>query len=77
MQADMVLEKELRGLRLDPQATGSELRHWVLVEPTPTVTYFLKQTHTYSDKTIPLNSATPYELMGVNSIPITIPASFC
>ena len=27
MQADMVLEKELRVLYLDPQATGSELRH--------------------------------------------------
>ena len=28
MQAHMVLEKELRVLHLDPQATGSGLRHW-------------------------------------------------
>ena len=33
MQADMVLEKELRVLHLDSQATDSGLRHWVWLEP--------------------------------------------
>ena len=34
IQADMELEKELRGLHLDMQATGSKLRHWTwLVKP--------------------------------------------
>ena len=28
VQADMVMENELRVLHLDPQATGSELYHW-------------------------------------------------
>ena len=32
MQADMVLEKELRILYLDPKVTGSELRHWKKLE---------------------------------------------
>ena len=32
VQADMVLEKELRVIYLDTQATGSELRHWVWLE---------------------------------------------
>ena len=30
MQADMVLEKELRVLHLGLQATGSGLRHWAI-----------------------------------------------
>lgn len=29
VQANMKLEKELRALHLDPQATGSKMRHWV------------------------------------------------
>lgn len=29
VQADMVLEKELRVLHLDPLATGTELSQWV------------------------------------------------
>ena len=32
MQADMVLEKELRVLRFDPQGAGSDLCHWAQFE---------------------------------------------
>ena len=48
MQADMVLEKELRVLRFDPQEAGSDPCHWAQLEHRrpqnlpPTVTYFLK-----------------------------------
>ena len=38
---------------------------------TPTVTYFLQQGHTYSNKPTPSNSAIPYELIGVNYIQMT------
>jgi hypothetical protein len=54
MQADMVLEKELRvpkssqKIDLLRQLGGSSLLQWVETEPprpTPTVTYFLQQGH--------------------------------
>lgn len=71
VQADMVLEKELRVLYLYLKATG----HWVYFEhrretskPIPTVTYFRQQGHIYSNKSTPPNSATLCELMGTNSI---------
>ena len=66
MQADMVLEKQLRILHLDPQAAGDCVPHWAWFEhketskPALTVTYFLKQGHTWSKKAIPPNIATFY-----------------
>ena len=67
-----VLEKELRVLHLNLKATGHELRHWhglsiyETSKPTPTVTHFLQQGHTYLNEVTPPNSATPYEIVGVN-----------
>jgi hypothetical protein len=74
---DMVLEKELRVLHLDPMedrrglssagrmeglflpgqslSTGKDIQG-----PPPTVTHFLQQDHTYSNKAIPSNSANSY-----------------
>ena len=67
MQADTVLEKELRVLHLDPQAAERRLcatpgTAWVYEtsKSTPTVTYFLQQGNTYFNKAIPPNSAMPY-----------------
>ena len=68
MQADMVLEKELRvlaswshkqeeGLCL----TGHGLSIYKSSKPASTVTHFLQQDHTYSNKATPPNSATPLE----------------
>ena len=66
MQADMVLEEELRTSHLNlkvarnfiPQTARRRLSlpHWAELEhrtskPTPTVTYILQQGHTYSNKT--------------------------
>jgi hypothetical protein len=45
MQADMVLEKKLRVLHVDPQAAGYCVPQWVEPEtskPTPAVTNFLQ-----------------------------------
>jgi hypothetical protein len=62
MQADMMLEKELRVLHLDLKSTR---KYWLLPwaelnhrtsEPTPKVTHFLQQGHTYSNKNTPPNS---------------------
>jgi hypothetical protein len=52
IQADMVLEKDLRVLHLDPQAVGNDLM------------LFLQQDHTYSNKVTPPSSTTPYGPMG-------------
>jgi hypothetical protein len=65
MQADRVLEKELRVLHLDLQgagsncATGQGLSIWDL-KAHPLVTCFLQQGHTYSNKATPSNTATSY-----------------
>jgi hypothetical protein len=57
MQANMVLEKELRVL----QATGRELAcASETSKPTSTVTHFLQQDHTCSNKGLPPNSDIPY-----------------
>jgi hypothetical protein len=55
MQADMMLEKEVRVLHLDRQAVGRELAE--TSKPTFTVTYFPQQGHPYFNKTTPPNSA--------------------
>ena len=65
-QADMVLEKKLRVLHLEMQATGSDLGHWVWLEHIQdirhlyTVTHFLLQNLIYSNKVTALNSAIPF-----------------
>ena len=53
-QADIGLEKELKAIHLDlPVAAGDRVPHWVELEclrpqsPSPTVTHFLQQGHTY------------------------------
>jgi hypothetical protein len=55
--------EELRVLHLVPKAnrrlTPQAARRRVS-KPTPTVTHFLQQGHTYSNKTSPLNSAAPW-----------------
>ena len=65
MKADMVLE-DLRVLHIHLQATGSDLCCTLGVPSAseisrakPTVTPFLQQGHTYSNKATPHNSATP------------------
>ena len=74
MQANMVLEKETHDLYLDPQATGSELRPWAQLErrrpqsPPPTVTHFLLQVHSYSNKATPPSRDTLY---GDTVLPMT------
>ena len=65
MQANMVLEKELKVLHVDLQATGVCLtRLGLSIHETSknvsTVTYFFQQGHTYSNNSMPPNSATPY-----------------
>ena len=66
VQADMVLEKELRDLHLDGQAAERGLCHTGHSLSTgdlkahPTMTHFL-QGHIDSNKDIPPNSATPCE----------------
>ena len=65
MQADMVLEKELRVLRLDLKqqevncVTGCGLSIYETLKPASTVTPFLQQGHTYSNKVAPC--VTPYD----------------
>ena len=72
MQADLVLD-ELRVLHLDSKEARMVLQavrrlsfhtgQTLSIETSktiPTVTHFLQQGHTYSDKTTPPNSATPY-----------------
>lgn len=59
MLADMELEKELRVLYLEPQATGSELCQWVwLKHRRPQSPHFLQQGLTYFNKATPPDSAT-------------------
>ena len=66
MQADTVLEKELRVLHLDMQATGSELRPWVSLEqrlpqsPSLKVTNFFQLGHTHFSKVTPPSSSNPF-----------------
>ena len=65
MQADMMLEKALRVLHLDPQAAGEcpmecGLSIYDTSKPTSTVTHF--------DKATPPNSVTPYQPMGARYI---------
>ena len=63
IQADMVLEKELRILHLDLKAarkkTVFQASRRGVSNPTPTMTHFLQQGHTYSNEATPPNSATP------------------
>jgi hypothetical protein len=59
----MVLDKELKVLYLDQPATGRELC-WAF-KPGRTMTHFLHQSHTYSNKATPINSAFPYGPRGV------------
>ena len=54
MQADMVLEKELSVLQLDPQVLERADLSFLTSKPTPTMTHFLQQGHT------PPDSATLY-----------------
>ena len=66
MQADMVLEKELRVRYLGLQAAEGAVYYTGVTrtqetsKPAPIVTHFLQQGHTYSNKTTPPNSAIPY-----------------
>jgi hypothetical protein len=63
IQADMVLEKELRVLHLDPKAERRELSSRQLgrvSKPTPKVAHILQQGHTYFNKTTAPNSATSH-----------------
>ena len=69
MQADTVLEKELKILHLDPQAAGRECntgQAWAseTSEPTHLVTQFLQQSHTYSNKATPPTTLLPISLWG-------------
>lgn len=65
MQAETVLESELRVLHLDLQAAEATMTlgvAWVqeTSKPTATVTHFPQQGQSYSKKATPSNSATPY-----------------
>ena len=72
VQADMVLE--LRAyIFLGTQQevnwdTGCGLRVCETLKSASTVTHFLQQGHTYSNKATPPNSVIPYEIMGANCI---------
>ena len=78
MQADLVLEKALRvfafrltGNRKYSKTLGGILSIYETSKTTSTVTHFLQQGNTYSNKTTPPNSDTPYELMGNSYIQTT------
>ena len=65
VQADMVLEKELRVLYLNLQeslcATLGIAGVWETSKTTPpTVTYFLQRGHTYSNQATPPSNVTSY-----------------
>lgn len=60
VQADIVLEKKLRVLPLDPKAAGREGRHTETSKPTPSGT--LLQTKLTPSPTGPPNSTTPCDL---------------
>jgi len=59
IQADMVLEKEIRVLHLDLRAARKKTPHCLpevelehkVSKPIPAAVHFLQQGHTYSDKT--------------------------
>lgn len=66
MQADVVLMKELKVLHLDPQTAERDcVLHWAWLtkasKSASTVTHFLHQEQTYSNKAMASNSTTPYE----------------
>jgi hypothetical protein len=63
----MVLEMELRGLHLDPQAAGrnhdtQDRLELIKPQSLPPVIHFLQQDHAHSNKATPPSSATLYEL---------------
>ena len=62
VQAGMVLEKELRFLHINPKATGSGLSIYETSKPSSTVTHFLQQGHTYSNKATIPNGVIPTSL---------------
>ena len=69
-----VVLEELRVLHLDSKATRRDclfqaVRRKLFSRSTPTETHFLQQSHTYSNKAIPPNSAIPW----VKYIQTTIP----
>jgi hypothetical protein len=55
-----MVPEELRVLHLIPKANRRKLAPTWLSKPSPTVTHFLQQGHTYSNKAIQPNSATPW-----------------
>lgn len=61
-------------MHLALQATESGLRYWassvIYYTPKPdfVITHFLQQGHTYSKKTTPPKSVTPYEVIEANYI---------
>ena len=64
-QADVVLEKELRVLHLDPKHQEERMSHWAWLkllksQSLAQVTGFLQQGHIYLNKATSPNSATPY-----------------
>ena len=74
VQAGMVLEKELRVLYLvlkQEKTDSSSLGRGS--EPTPTVTHFLQQGHTYSHKDIHPNSVTYHGSMGWAGLSLSKP----
>lgn len=67
--AEMVLERQLRVLHIDPKAAGRDsdiLARLEFLNPQslPPVTYFFQQSHPYSNKTTDPKSATPSGPMG-------------
>ena len=65
VQADMVLEMELRVLHLAGNRKWSETLGRILSiyeasKPTSTMTHFLQQNHTYSNMVTPPSSANPF-----------------
>ena len=75
-QTDMVLEKELRVLHLDPKGTGSGLVHGAWLEDMRHQS-LTPQWHTFSNKATPPNSATPYEPVRTNYIQATTYVYVC
>ena len=73
MRTDMVLEKELRVLHLDWQQQEETVPHWAWPEhlrpqrPPLSVTRFLQQGHSYSNKTT-LTPCEPMEVIFLQTI---------
>lgn len=73
MQKDMVLEQQLRVVSL----TGCGFSIYETSKPTSTVAHFLEKGHTYSNKTTPPRSVTPFGAIFFQTTTLCDPSHSC